>query len=85
MLETSYAWLDHKLAGRHWLPAASSASPTVLPRRPWSTPICTYRIPPDCVYVIAYRRRLLARPSFARECRCGRTARTFHWVRLRRD
>ncbi|CAM5540462.1 glutathione S-transferase family protein [Rhodanobacter lindaniclasticus] len=66
MLETSYAWLDHKLAGRHWATGgefslADCAAAPALFYADW-----THRIPPDCVNVIAYRRRLLARPSFAR-------------------
>ena len=65
-LEASYAWLDHKLAGRQWATggdfslADCSAAPALF-YADWAHPI-----PPGCANVIAYRQRLLARPSFAR-------------------
>ena len=66
MLDTAYAWLDHKLADRHWATGADfgladcSAAPALF-YADWAHPI-----PPERANVIAYRQRLLARPSFAR-------------------
>lgn len=66
MLDTAYAWLDHKLTGRHWAIggefslADCSAAPALF-YADW-----THRIPASYGQVHAYRQRLLARPSFAR-------------------
>lgn len=66
MLDTAYAWLEHKLAGRHWATggefslADCSAAPALF-YADWA-----HRIPSDRVNLAAYRQRLLARPSFAR-------------------
>ncbi|MGB5851015.1 MAG: glutathione S-transferase family protein [Rhodanobacter sp.] len=65
-LETAYAWLDRKLAGRTWATGggfslADCAAAPALFYADW-----VQRIPPDCANVLAYRQRLLARPSFAR-------------------
>ena len=66
MLDTAYAWLDRKLAGRHWATGgdfslADCAAAPALFYADW-----VQRIPAECVNVLAYRQRLLARPSFAR-------------------
>jgi len=66
MLDTAYAWLDRKLAGRHWATGgdfslADCAAAPALFYADWAHPI-----PPGCANVLAYRQRLLARPSFAR-------------------
>jgi len=66
MLDTAYAWLDRKLAGRHWATGgdfslADCAAAPALFYADWTHPI-----PPGCANVLAYRQRLLARPSFAR-------------------
>ncbi|KRE89427.1 glutathione S-transferase [Frateuria sp. Soil773] len=66
MLDTAYAWLDRRMAGREWAAgdrftlADCSAAPSLF-YADW-----TYRIDPSFANVIAYRQRLLARPSFAR-------------------
>lgn len=65
-LDTAYAWLDKKLAGREWAAGNSfsladcSAAPSLF-YADW-----THRIDPSFTNLIAYRKRLLARPSFAR-------------------
>ena len=67
MLETSYAWLDARLAdGREWASGAAftmadCAAAPFLFYADW-----THRIGEQFANVLAYRRRLLARPSFAR-------------------
>ena len=66
MLETSYAWLDQRMAGRTWAVGDSfsladcAAAPSLF-YADW-----TYPIPDALGYLKAYRARLLARPSFAR-------------------
>ena len=66
MLETSYALLDRRMAGRTWAAgenfslADCAAAPALL-YADW-----THRIPERFAAVQAYRRRLLARPSYAR-------------------
>jgi glutathione S-transferase len=66
MLETAYRWLDQAMAGRKWAAGddfslADCAAAPALFYADWSHPI-------DEAFanVRAYRRRLLARPSFAR-------------------
>ena len=66
MLETAYRWLDQTMSGREWAAGdafslADCAAAPALFYADWSHPI-------DAVFgnVLAYRRRLLARPSFAR-------------------
>lgn len=65
-LDTAYAWLDKMLAGREWAAggdfslADCSAAPALF-YADW-----THRIDPSFGNLIAYRKRLLARPSFAR-------------------
>jgi glutathione S-transferase len=66
MLETSYAWLDGLMATREWAAAGAfsladcAAAPALL-YADWTHPI-----PERFAAVHAYRRRLLARPSYAR-------------------
>ena len=65
-LETSYAWLDAVMADRTWAAgevftlADCGAAPGLLYAH-W-----THAIPKHHVHLWAYRRRLLARPSYAR-------------------
>jgi len=66
MLDTAYAWLDQVMANREWAAGgdfslADCAAAPFLFYADWS-----HRIDPSFTQVIAYRRRLLARPSFAR-------------------
>ena len=64
-LDTAYVWLDKTLAGREWATGNSfsladcSAAPSLF-YADW-----THRIDPALSHLIAYRKRLLARPSFA--------------------
>lgn len=66
MLDTSYAWLDQHLQGRTWAVGDSftladcAAAPSLF-YADW-----THRIPEQYEHLIAYRARLLQRPSFAR-------------------
>ncbi|MBM7132259.1 glutathione S-transferase family protein [Dyella mobilis] len=65
-LETAYAWLDQTMAGREWAAGdrfslADCGAAPFLFYADW-----THRIDPSFHNVIAYRQRLLARPSFAR-------------------
>lgn len=66
MLDTAYAWLDDTLAGREWVAGdaftlADCGAAPFLFYADWTHPI-----DPRHARVIAYRQRLLARPSFAR-------------------
>jgi len=66
MLETAYAWLEQRLQGRQWAAGADfsladCAAAPFLFYADWTHPIG-----PTHAKVIAYRRRLLQRPSFAR-------------------
>jgi glutathione S-transferase len=66
MLVTAYAWLDKVMVGREWAAGdsfslADCAAAPFLFYADW-----TERIDPAFANVIDYRRRLLARPSFAR-------------------
>ncbi|SDG38974.1 glutathione S-transferase family protein [Paraburkholderia phenazinium] len=66
MLDTAYAWLDKTMAGREWAAGerfslADCAAAPFLFYADW-----THRIDPSFGNVLGYRRRLLARPSFAR-------------------
>lgn len=66
MLDTSYAWLDQRMAGREWavgdrFSLADCAAAPFLFYADWTHPIGDRH--PN---VTAYRRRLLQRPSFAR-------------------
>ena len=66
LLETAYAWLDETMANREWAAgdtfslADCGAAPSLF-YADW-----THRIDPSFANVVAYRKRLLARPSFAR-------------------
>jgi glutathione S-transferase len=66
LLATAYSWLDQRLADREWAAAdafslADCAAAPALFYADWVHPI-----PRECARVLAYRRRLLERPSFAR-------------------
>lgn len=76
MLDTIYAWLDERLAGREWAAgdgfslADCAAAPSLF-YADW-----VHEIPAGLGNLRAYRTRLLARPSFARaveEARCYRS------------
>ncbi|MCW5568770.1 MAG: glutathione S-transferase family protein [Dokdonella sp.] len=74
LLDKAYAWLDRHLAGREWAAAdtfslADCAAAPFLFYADW-----THAIDHALTNVIAYRKRLLARPSFAR---CVDEARPF--------
>lgn len=66
MLDTSYAWLDEHMRGKTWAAgetftlADCAAAPSLF-YADW-----THQIPERYENLIAYRARLLARPSFAR-------------------
>ena len=66
MLETSYAWLDERMARREWAAGdtfslADCAAAPALFYADWTHPIAA-----RFEHLVAYRKRLLARPSFAR-------------------
>jgi len=66
MLDTAYGWLDKHMAGREWAAGdrfslADCGAAPFLFYADW-----THRIDASFANVIAYRQRLLARPSFAR-------------------
>lgn len=66
LLDTAYHWLDDTMKGREWAAAgafslADCAAAPALFYADWAHPI-----DPGLTNVQAYRRRLLARPSFAR-------------------
>lgn len=66
MLDTAYAWLDQRMAGRTWavddrFSLADCAAAPFLFYADW-----THVIGDRHPNVLAYRKRLLARPSFAR-------------------
>lgn len=66
MLETAYGWLDKTMQGRQWAAGddfslADCGAAPFLFYADW-----THRIDERHANVLAYRRRLLARPSFAR-------------------
>ena len=77
LLETAYAWLDDVLADREWAAGGAfsladcAAAPSLF-YADWAHPIDASR-----ANVIAYRRRLLARPSFARAVDEARPFRPF--------
>ena len=77
MLDTAYAWLDQWMQGRTWASGetftlADCAAAPFLFYADWTHPI-----PEDLRAVHAYRRRLLARPSFARAVDEGRPYRGY--------
>src|SRR5438128_290244 len=66
LLDVAYRWLEGALAGRQWangnaFSLADCAAAPALFYADWAHPIGE-----ACANVRAYRRRLLARPSFAR-------------------
>lgn len=66
MLETAYAWLEERMRTREWavgeaFTLADCAAAPFLFYADWTHPI-----DPGFIHVHAYRRRLLARPSFKR-------------------
>jgi glutathione S-transferase len=77
MLETAYAWLDARMAGREWAVGESfsladcAAAPSLF-YADWTHPI-----PARFSHLHAYRARLLARPSFARAVDEARPYRAF--------
>ena len=78
MLDTAYRWLDQKLAdGRDWacgeqFSMADCAAAPALFYADWAHPIT-----PAFTQVHAYRKRLLARPSFARAVEEARPFRAY--------
>jgi glutathione S-transferase len=71
-LDTAYAWLDKTMAGREWAAGdhfslADCGAAPFLFYADW-----THRIDPSFGNVIAYRKRLLARPSMVRAVDEGR-------------
>jgi glutathione S-transferase len=75
LLETAYAWLDGVMAAREWAAGeafslADCAAAPALFYADW-----THRIGEEFGHLRAYRRRLLARPSFARCVEEARPAR----------
>lgn len=76
-LDTAYAWLDKTMADREWAAGDSfsladcSAAPSLF-YADW-----THRIDSAFGNLIAYRKRLLARPSFARAVDEARPYRSF--------
>ena len=78
MLDTAYTWLDQHLDGRPWAAgddfslADCSAAPALF-YADWA-----HRIDPSLSKLIAYRKRLLARPSFARAVEEARPYRSLY-------
>jgi glutathione S-transferase len=77
MLETSYAWLDARMATREWAAGdafslADCAAAPFLFYADW-----THAIDPRFAHVRAYRERLLARPSFRRAVEEARPFRAY--------
>jgi len=76
-LETSYRWLEGRLAGRTWgagegFTLADCAAAPSLFYADW-----VHQIGPDFPRLRAYRSQLLARPSFARAVEEGRPYRSY--------
>jgi len=76
LLDTAYAWLDERMKGREWAAGGFSladcaAAPSLF-YADWAHPIDAARS-----HVRDYRRRLLARPSFARAVDEARPYRRF--------
>ena len=77
LLETSYRWLDTRMAGRTWAAGAEfsladcAAAPSLF-YADWVQPIDE-----ACTNARSYRARLLARPSFARAVDEARPYRSF--------
>ncbi|WP_243374604.1 glutathione S-transferase family protein [Microvirga solisilvae] len=77
MLDTAYAWLDYTMANREWAAgdgfsmADCAAAPSLF-YADWAHPIDA-----EHTNVLSYRKRLLARPSFARAVDEARPYRSF--------
>ena len=76
MLETTYAWLDERMADREWAAgefglADCAAAPSLF-YADWS-----HKIDDRFASLLAYRARLLARPSFARAVDAARPFRPY--------
>ena len=76
-LQRAYAWLDGQLAGKTWacgedFTLADCAAAPSLFYADW-----THRIPEEFPTLRTYRRRLLARPSFARAVEEARPFRSY--------
>lgn len=65
MLDTAYAWLDAYMADREWAAGQFSLADCAAAPSLFYADWC-HRIDASFANVIAYRKRLLARPSFAR-------------------
>lgn len=77
MLDAAYGWLDQRMADREWAAGvafslADCAAAPALFYADW-----THRIGEQFAHVRAYRKRLLARPSFARAVDEARPYRSF--------
>lgn len=77
MLDTSYAWLDARMAGREWAAGdafslADCGAAPFLFYADW-----THAIPPRHEHLRRYRARLLARPSFHRAVEEARPYRSY--------
>lgn len=77
MLDTVYTWLDGRMTNREWAAGdgfslADCAAGPALFYADWAQPI-----PQHLPNLVAYRRRLLARPSFARAIDEARPYRAF--------
>ncbi len=77
MLDTAYAWLDKTMSGRQWAAGerfslADCGAAPFLFYADWTHPIDSAH-----ANVIAYRQRLLARPSFARAVNEARPFRSY--------
>ena len=78
LLRTAYGWLDGAMAGREWavgdsFSLADCAAAPALFYADWVQPLDDAEFP----NVLAYRRRLLARPSYARAVEEARPYRPF--------
>jgi glutathione S-transferase len=76
LLEKSYAWVDQRMAARHWavgerFTMADCAAAPALFYADWVHPLGTYPA------LAAYLKRLCGRPSFARCVEDGRPSRGF--------
>lgn len=76
-LESSYAWLETELADKQWaqddvFSLADCSAATALFYADWVKPI-----PPELEELVAYRKRLMARPSIARMAKEARPRQQF--------
>ena len=77
MLDKTYAWLDERMAAREWASGdafslADCAAAPALFYADWS-----HKIAERFAHLLAYRARLLARPSFARAVDAARPFRAY--------